>query len=182
MAARTPGEGRRGLSIRAADGADAPGLAFLLCAAGVPATPGDLGRRLRAMGGQPGGVLLAEDYGPPVGVLACSWTLTLTADPPAALITALIVDPERRRRGIARLLLKAAAQAARQAGCGRLDLHASETKGALKAFCEATGFENEGVLFTRSLRKGRSADGGRGMFTSRVTTRIRTVALSGNIL
>jgi aminoglycoside 6'-N-acetyltransferase I len=87
------------------------------------------------------------------GVIAVHWRSVLTADLKVGWISALLVDPDRRRNGIARLLLKAASQAARSAGCGELVLHAPIGPEDLRTFCLATGFVESGEVFTRALRK-----------------------------
>jgi GNAT superfamily N-acetyltransferase len=142
---------RYGLEIRAATSADAPGLAELFVNAGHPVLAHDLADRLDAMRQANGTVLLALEWGPPSGVVAVSWQQTLLKDRPVAQITTLLVGPDERRRGIGRLLLKAASQAARVAGCGTLEVPADEP--SLAAFCEATGFAASGTRFVRPLRK-----------------------------
>jgi aminoglycoside 6'-N-acetyltransferase I len=144
---------RYGLSIRAPCGGDADGLAALLKAANQPITPAKLAARLTAMQNQPGVVLIADEWGPPSGLVAVHWHAVLTSDLKVGWISALLVDPERRRNGLARLLLKAAAQASRSAGCGDLLLSSPTGSSDLRAFCLATGFEECGEVFTRPLRK-----------------------------
>jgi GNAT superfamily N-acetyltransferase len=144
---------RHGLEIRAAMPADAAGLATLLASAGVAVEARALADRLAALRQGPGTVLLAVQWGPPSGVVVLHWYPTLDDPRPAALITTLLVDPEERRRGIGRLLLKAAAQAARVAGCGSLEMLAPPAAPDLQAFCRATGFAETASLFVRSLRK-----------------------------
>ncbi len=145
--------GRYGLEIRAATATDAPGLAELLAAAGRPSDPAALARRLERMRGEAGLVLVAADWGPPAGLVALHWRHGLEADAPLAVADVLVVAPEDRRRGVGRLLLKAAAQAARQAGCDRLHLPAAAEAEDLAAFALATGFARAGVRFERPLRK-----------------------------
>lgn len=145
--------GRYGLEIRAADAADALGLAELLAAAGRPVAAGALARRLDRMRGEPGLVLLAAEWGPPTGVVALHWRHGLEADAPTAHADLLLVAPDERRRGVGRLLLKAAAQAARQAGCDRLLLPAPDDAPGLAAFALATGFTAAGARLERPLRK-----------------------------
>ena len=103
-------------------------------------------------------MLLAEDWGPPIGVLALRWSWTLFDALKIAEVTTLVVDPEQRRKGIARLLLKAAARAARSAGCGELRLLAPGASDGLGQFSIATGFERIGEAFARPLRKRGSVD------------------------
>lgn len=150
---------RYGLQIRAATAADAEGLAELMGAVGVPVTAAAVAERLAAVRDHGcGSVVLAVEWGPPSGVLAFQWYPTLGADMPLAQIDWLAVAPEERRRGIARTLLKSASQAARLAGCGSCSLTLpSDGDGTLRAFCGASGFEQAGTSFTRSLRKVRSA-------------------------
>ena len=144
---------RRGLEIRAATSADAPGLCELLSAAGHAVAPRALADRLDAVRQAPGTVLLAAEWGPPSGMVVLHWYPTIDADQPTAQITTLLVGPEERRRGIGRLLVKAASQAARVAGCGVLELLAPPDQPALQDFCRATGFTEAGTCFVRPLRK-----------------------------
>jgi len=149
---------RYGLAIRAANAGDAEGIGVLLRAAGLAMDHRGLPLRLEEIPLQAGLVLLAEDWGPPGGVLALRWSWTLFEAQKVAEVTALAVDPEQRRKGIARLLLKAAARAARSAGCGELRLLAPEGAEGLAEFCAATGFDRLGETFTRPLRKRGAAD------------------------
>ena len=146
--------GRYGLQIRAATGADAPGIAELLGAAGRPVAVPALAARLEALAEGPGtAVLLALEWGPPSGLVLLTWGRTLEADQPVARIGTLLVGPGERRRGIGRLLLKAAAQAARAAGCGTLHLSAPAGDQSVRAFCEANGFTEAGAVYARPLRR-----------------------------
>lgn len=149
---------RHGLEIRAATTADAPGLCELLGAAGHAVAPRDLAARLDALRQGPGTALVAVEWGPPSGVVVLHRYQTLEAALPTARITLLLVGADDRRRGIGRLLLKAAAQAARTAGCGALELAVSPDAPSLAAFCQATGFAETGCRYTRSLRKSAKRD------------------------
>jgi GNAT superfamily N-acetyltransferase len=149
---------RYGLAIRAATAGDADGISALLQAAGLTADRRGLAARLESIPVEAGLVLLAEDWGPPCGALALRWSWTLVDALKVAEVSTLLVDPEQRRKGIARLLLKAAARAARSAGCGELRILAPEVAEGLGPFCVATGFGRIGESFARSLRKRGSAD------------------------
>lgn len=144
---------RYGLELRTATGADAQGLCELLHAAGHAISPRVMTERLDALRQEPGAALIAAEWGPPSGLVLVHWYRTLEADQPTAQITTLLVVPNERRRGIGRLLVKAAAQAARVAGCGALELLAAPEEQALHAFCRATGFADVGPRFVRPLRK-----------------------------
>ena len=65
----------------------------------------------------------------------------------------LLVAPDGRRRGIGRQLLKAAAQVARMAGCGAIQLLAATEESGLPEFCGATGFVPSAGCYVRPLRK-----------------------------
>lgn len=146
---------RHGLEIRAASAADAPGLAVLLAEAGLTIPPDSLAERLEAMRTGAGVALIAQEWGPPSGLVVLHWYRTLTEARPVAQVTTLFVGTEQRRRGLGRLLIKAASQAARMAECDTLQLVASPELTDLYAFCRATGFAPGGPGFVRPLRKGR---------------------------
>lgn len=144
---------RYGLEIRAATGADASGLSELLRAAGQRLDPDRLSQRIEAFRHGTGSALLALEWGPPSGLIVWHAYRSLDADLPTALITTLLVGPDERRRGIGRLLLKAASQAARASGCGTIQLLIGPEQPELAAFGAATGFSDIGSLWVRPLRK-----------------------------
>lgn len=144
---------RYGLEIRTATAADAHGLAELMRAAGHPVPSHVLAEQLDAIRYTHGTALLALEWGPPSGIVVLHWYPALEQAFPIAQITQLLVGPEERRRGIGRQLLKAAAQAARMAGCGSLQLLVPPQVPGLGAFCEATGFLETAGCFVRPLRK-----------------------------
>ena len=137
---------RYGVQLRGAQPADAPFLATLLAE-----DPRAMATRLDAAS-RHGSVLLALGWnGAPVGVAALHWHAGLHADRPIAHLDTLFVAPEERRAGIGRLLIKAAAQAARAAGCDALHAAAEDTGTA--AFLQALGFVTAAPGFQRPLRK-----------------------------
>ncbi|MGK7867673.1 N-acetyltransferase family protein [Falsiroseomonas sp. E2-1-a20] len=144
---------RYGLTIRTATAADAPDIATLLAEAGHLVDTLELAERLVALREASGAVLLAVRWGPPSGVVVMHWYPTLRAPRPTAQITTLLVNADDRRQGIGRILVKAAAQAARVAGCGDLEILVPPNTLSLDAFCRATGFAEAGQRFVRSLRK-----------------------------
>ncbi|WP_207191680.1 GNAT family N-acetyltransferase, partial [Paracraurococcus ruber] len=146
---------RHGLEIRAATGADAPGLGLLLAAAGVALPAAALLPRLEALRQGAGTALVAVEWGPPSGLVTLHWHRTLLEDRPVARIDLLLVGPEDRRRGLGRLLVEAAAQAARNAGCAMLELAAPSGEASLPGFAHALGFAPAGPGFVRALRKRR---------------------------
>jgi len=144
---------RHGIEIRVATANEAPGIAVLLAEAGQPIDARDLAERISALRPSSATALVALQWGPPSGLVVLHWYPTLHSARPVAQITTLLVSVEERRRGIGRMLLKAAAQAARTAGCGELELVTGTHAPSLQAFCRSTGFAEAGQHFTRSLRK-----------------------------
>lgn len=143
---------RYGLEIRAVANTDAQGLCDLFITAGHRISPPISPERLDALRQDAGAALVAAEWGPPIGLVVLHWYQTLEADQPTAQITTLLVAPSERRRGIGRLLVKTAAQTARVAGCGVLELLAADDQGLLD-FCAASGFTEAGRRFVRPLRK-----------------------------
>jgi aminoglycoside 6'-N-acetyltransferase I len=146
----------RGIEVRGAVPADAADLARLLGQLGYPVPAQDATERLAQVLRDPQGTLLvAADYGPVVGAIALHWAPMLQDARPVARITTLVVDEAERGRGIGRLLLKAGAQAARQAGCDVLELTSGTQREAAHAFYRAQGFSSTSLRFVRSLRRNR---------------------------
>ena len=146
---------RHGLELRIPTGADLPGLSVFLAEAGQAIDAPELGRRLEALRLGGGTALMALKWGPPSGLVTLHWHQILQAARPVAQITLLLVGPGERRRGIGRLLVEAAAQAARSAGCDALELVAPPGEPSLPAFGRALGFVKAGSCFVRALRKRR---------------------------
>lgn len=144
---------RHSLELRAATAADAPGLSRLLAAAGRDVSARDLTERLAALRQGPATALVAVQWGPPSGLVVVHWHPVLEEAAPVARITTLLVEEEDRRRGIGRLLVKGAAQAARLAGCDRIEIEVPPGLSSLRAFCRATGFAEAGAAHARSLRR-----------------------------
>ncbi len=144
---------RYALEIRAATSFEAPGLAALLAEAGHAIEAAAIADRLSSQQHPSGAALVALQWGPPSGLVILHWYQSILASRPIAQITTLLVAVEDRRKGIGRMLVKAAAQAARTAGCGDMEILIGTKEPSLLAFCGATGFEMAGSRFVRPLRK-----------------------------
>ncbi|WP_428376639.1 GNAT family N-acetyltransferase [Lichenicoccus sp.] len=125
----------------------------LLRLAGTEIAPHEVGQRLEAVRQGSGTALVALTWGPPSGMVVLHWYRALLSAAPRAQVSLLLVAPEERRRGIGRLLVKAAAQAARTAGCDALEVAATGVQPDLAGFCLATGFVTAGPCYLRPLRK-----------------------------
>ena len=96
-------------------------------------------------GVDPGDVLVA-DCDRVVGYVRVRHPSRLPAGRHVLQINGVAVDPEYRRRGIARALLDAAIAESRSRGARRLTLRVFAPNAAARALYEAAGFEVEGVL------------------------------------
>ncbi|WP_458093471.1 GNAT family N-acetyltransferase [Roseomonas sp. WA12] len=141
---------RYGVDLRSALPADAADLAALL-----GGTSRSMAQRMEAVLRDPASaVLVATGWnGAVIGAIALHWHPALDSDRPVARIGALAVAEEERRNGIGRLLIKAGSQAARTAGCDRLDAAVPEGEEGGAAFLGALGFVPTGPDFSRPLRK-----------------------------
>lgn len=149
----SPGR-RYGVEIRGALPADAADLAILLQEAGPAISPSQMSERLERLLHDPASaILVAADYGPLAGVITLHWHATLRDSRLVARISTLCVAEADRRRGIGRLLLKAGAQAARQAGCDRLEATPPAHATTGLAFLRDNGFTEDGPALSRGLRK-----------------------------
>ena len=141
---------RYGVEVRSAQLGDAPEFVRLL----GNGSARDMTVRLEQVRAHSAGAaLVAVGYAGLSGIIALDWAPVLYDPRPVARITALVVDPDERRRGIGRLLLKAASQAARSGGCDRMEVVAGPGQDAVEAFCLGTGFAPQGAVFGRLLRK-----------------------------
>ena len=144
---------RYGLQIRTPDASDTAGLAELYFSAGVQMAATALAARLETMARFPGALFIAQEWGPPSGCVAIHWYPSLQADRLTARLTDILVAPEARRRGLGRLLLKAASRAARLAGCDTLECFPAPGGPEAWAFLLAAGFVQNDGQFLRPLRK-----------------------------
>ncbi len=144
---------RYGVELRAAQAADVAEVVRLLAQAGLTLTEREAAARLDAVrAGAASAVLVATGNTGLTGLVAVSWAVELVAGP-VARVSVLLVDADERRHGIGRMLLKAASQAARSAGCDVLEVTLAPGQDAAEAFCRATGFAAAGVTMRRALRR-----------------------------
>jgi aminoglycoside 6'-N-acetyltransferase I len=149
---------RYGVDIRGAVPADAPDMALLLRQLGYEVDAREAAERLERIGRDPDGTLLvATGYdGAVIGLVAVHWCTMMQQARPVARITTMVVDDRERRRGIGRILMKAAAQAARAAGCDVLELTTALHRAEAQSFYQSIGFTLTAQRFSRSLRKNKA--------------------------
>lgn len=117
-------------------------IAGLLGELGYPTAIDDAGAQLaRVLDHDDTAVLVYEDRGEPVGLIAYHVFDLIYRPRPQCRITALAVRADRRRQGIARMLLEAAEAIARERGCFRVELTTRVDRDDALGFYQACGFE-----------------------------------------
>jgi ribosomal protein S18 acetylase RimI-like enzyme len=109
-------------------------------------------------GVDPADVLVAEEDGAVAGYVQVEPATPLASNAHVLEIHGLAVDPACQRRGIARALLDAAAEQARDRGARRLRLRVLAPNTAAIALYRACGYEEEGLLREEFLLDGRYVD------------------------
>lgn len=129
------------LSIRDAGLADSEAIAPLLAQLGYPAAAAEVhGRLKRLLATANVGVLVAELDMRVVALAAFQFVELVYRPRPQCRITALVVDSEHRRRGIAAGLVATIERIAREHGCFRLELTTRQERWEAFSFYSALGF------------------------------------------
>ncbi len=103
-------------------------------------------------------ILVAETGGYPVGYLRLVAAIPLASNAHVRQIQGLAVDERARGRGVARALLAAAYERARQAGATRITLRVLGPNTPARRLYESEGFTVEGVLPGEFLIEGSYVD------------------------
>lgn len=111
-----------------------------------PAPPPPPGTPFFDDGTRPENVLVAEHDGAVAGYVRLDDGFPIPAHRHVRVIGGLAVDPDRRRLGIARLLVDAAAAEARRRGARKVTLRVLGHNTAARRVYEGCGFVVEGVL------------------------------------
>src|SRR6266511_315164 len=120
------------VQIRAARPADAPALGRLLTELGYPQAEAEVGGQV-------------------VGMASLHVTPFFNEGRSRGRITALVVDPDRRSRGIGRHLLTAVEAAARRRGCSAVELTSSAHRHGAHRFYLAAGYQDLPHRFFKQL-------------------------------
>ena len=114
-------------------------------------------RKLEAVRGSPADRIRVAEFTDPVRADALASLLTFHAIPmlhtPGSLgrITALVVHPDVRGKGLGRRLVAVAEAFARECGCGRLELTSAVHRYEAHVFYEKLGYSPRPVRFTKDL-------------------------------
>ena len=144
-------ESRTPVAIRPAEHADAPELAALLAHLGYPADAADLPDRLLRLRSDGDDAFVAVLDGVTVGLATVHSRAVLHVARPVAQLTALVVPPAMRGRGVGRALVVAAEQWARAQDADRLVVTTALHRAEAPLFYERLGFEHTGRRYVRKL-------------------------------
>ena len=144
-------ESRTPVAIRPVEDADAPDLAALLAHLGYPADAADLPDRLLRLRSGGDDAFVAVLDGETVGLATVHARAVLHVARPVAQLTALVVPPAMRGRGVGRALVAAAEQWARAQGADRLVVTTALHRADAPLFYERLGFEHTGRRYVRKL-------------------------------
>lgn len=138
--------------VRPARASDVDAIAVLLGDLGYPTEVDDAGAQLaRLLDRDDEDVLVYEDGGEPVGLIAYHVFDLIYRSRPQCRITALVVRADRRRRGIARALLEAVEAIARERGCYRVELTTRVNRANAMGFYTACGYQDRPHRLAKSL-------------------------------
>jgi len=149
--------------VRAATADDAPAVAkaveeLLIELGGERPSATALEQAVRELAGDPaaGALLVAEDGGEVVGVLAASWQYAIHVPGRYGTIQDLWVHPDWRSRALGRELIVALVRAASEAGVPRLEVGLPQASfanlGATERFYRENDFQPLGPRMRRLLR------------------------------
>ena len=139
------------LRIRLAADSDAPALALLLGHLGYPAASLDVPPRLERLRAAGDEAFVAEADGVVIGLATAHTRVVLHSAQPVAQLTALVVPPEARGRGVGRALVARVEQWARERGAERLVVTTALHRAEAPRFYERLGFEHTGRRYVRPL-------------------------------
>ena len=142
-------------TVRDASMEDAEGLRPLLAQLGYPVSTETLAARLAALlRSDRDAVLVAEETGTLLGVLALHWGEMLHLAGPVAHIGTLVVEEGARSRGIGGLLLREAEALAQGQGCTLIELTSGRDRHMTHAFYEAHGYAWSSLRLHKALGVG----------------------------
>lgn len=136
--------------IREARSGDIPSLAVLIRALGYEVDEEGLGSRLADLAAQDRPTLVAETDRI-AGCITLGITPVLHRPRPVGRITMLVVAEDVRGQGLGRLLVEAAEQRLREAGCGLIEVTSNLRRADAHAFYERLGYERTSYRFYRPL-------------------------------
>lgn len=98
-------------------------------------------------------IFLAATSDQVIGLLASHLCQMLHYAKPVMRVTALVVDPRARRRGVGKLLMEHAEQIAAAAGCEFVELTSAMDRGEAHAFYRSIGYDANSLRFRKSAAR-----------------------------
>jgi ribosomal protein S18 acetylase RimI-like enzyme len=139
------------VAIRRLIPSDIPKVTPLMAELGYPTDALSLAERITAVSANPDDrVLIAEEEGNILGLVAVHSFEMLHRPGRLGRITALIVLASARNRGVGRQLLNAAESHLRANGCVKLEVTSGEQRSEAHGFYAAHGYEEQRVHFVKS--------------------------------
>ena len=142
------------MKIRPATDADASALASLLAHLGFPADAAELPERLRRLRSAGDDAFVADVDGVTMGLATVHSRFVLHAARPVVQLTALVVSPDVRGRGVGRALVGVVERWAAARGADRLVLTTALYRAEAPGFYERLGFEHTGRRYARRIVAG----------------------------
>ena len=139
------------VEIRRATESDGAVLATLLAHLGYPTDAAELPDRLDRLRASNDDAFVAVCDGTVVGLATMHSRAVLHGARPVAQLTALVVAPHARGRGVGRALVRWAEQWAREHGADRLVVTTALHRAEAPRFYEQLGFEHTGRRYVRLL-------------------------------
>lgn len=137
------------VEIRRATDADAPAIATLLAHLGYPADMAEVPERLRRLRSAGDDAFVADVAGVTAGLATVHSRAVLHAARPVVQLTALVVPPEMRGRGVGRALVDEAERWGKSRGADRLVVTTALQRVEAPLFYERIGFEHTGRRYVK---------------------------------
>ena len=143
---------RDAVELRRATAEDAPALAALLADLGYPANAAELPERLERLRASDDDAFVALAGGSVTGLATVHSRAVLHTACPVAQLTALVVSPSVRGRGVGRALVQWAEQWALERGAERLVVTTALHRAEAPPFYERLGFAHTGRRYVKQLQ------------------------------
>jgi len=137
--------------VREAAPEDTEQLVDLIAQLDHQVTAAGIRQRIQELGSQDLPQLVAVDGETLVGLCGLHRMTTIHRDRPVGRITILVVAQKSRGSGIGRLLMDAAEQWLRAAGCGLIEVTSNDRLAAAHEFYEHLGYQRTSKRFAKEL-------------------------------
>lgn len=137
--------------IREAKAEDAAEIVALLQFLGHPVTQAKVLENLNRLASLLETPFIAEENGQVLGLIGVHIMVTIHRDTPVGRIPVLVVREDLHGRGIGRMLVEAAEERLRQAGCALIEVTSNNSRVDAHRFYERLGYEITSSRFMKRL-------------------------------